>query len=416
VTVTTSGVTGATNYVYEIVGVNAAGNILPPPYGVGYTNSGNVTLSGSNFNVVSWPSISGAVSYNVYRSVGTAAQGLITNTASTTYNDTGAAASGSIPSSATATIGTSGFTQVVVQNHYALIPVGTGSTAFQIFNVLDPSKPTLINSVSGNASNYLTVQNNYVYTVSSSGMQIFDITNIFSPTLVSTTSLQNGTGVSETPGTILVSGRYAYVTTSGGNHLEIFDISNPSSPILVSVTSVGPGGGSFMAISGKYLYVAVNFNAMPVKVFDISNPASPVLATTFVAAFNAAPSGFYIQGHYLYLVPALSVPLIQVVDISNPTNLVTAGIYAPSWPSNGIGTIFVQGRYAYVTVFNGNPGGYNALQTYDVSNPSQITLLSAQPLTHGGGTHGLFVSGRYAYVASNQVLQTFDLGGEYAQN
>ena len=420
VNVSTSGVAGTTNYVYQIVGVNAAGNVLPPPYAVGYTNSGNATLDASNFDTISWPSVAGAVSYNIYRSVGVVSGGLIGNTTSTTYNDTGAAATGSVPLGSAGSISTAGIQQVVVQNHYALIPTSSGSTAFQIFNVLDPSKPALVNSVSGNIANYLTAQNNYVYTVSSLGtMQIFDITNVFSPTLISTTSLVNGTGSSENGSAILISGRYAYVTTNGSNHLEVFDISNPSSPVLVSVKTLVQGG-SYMAISGKYLYVAVNQNAMNVNVYDISNPANPTLVTTFLADFNAAPSGFYIQGHYLYLKPSASVVnsgIIQVVDISNPTKLVTAGEFSAAGASSGIGsTIFVQGRYAFVTVINGNPGAYNALQIYDISNPTQITLLSAQPLIHGSGQHGVYVSGRYAYVASNGALQTFDLGGEYAQN
>lgn len=102
-TVTPQGTAGATAYSYKIVARNANGETLAST--AGSTSTGNATLDGTNFNRVSWTAVTGAATYDVYRSAsaGTPATTgkIVSATASTTADDTGLAASGSEPASNT---------------------------------------------------------------------------------------------------------------------------------------------------------------------------------------------------------------------------------------------------------------------------------------------------------------------------
>jgi hypothetical protein len=104
--VSPQGTTGATTYTYRIVANNATGT---SEAGVaGTTTTGNATLSGTNFNRVTWIAVPYVSSYDVYRTAGGATQGIISNdTTAVTLDDTGLAG-GSETAPAT---NTSGVTQ-----------------------------------------------------------------------------------------------------------------------------------------------------------------------------------------------------------------------------------------------------------------------------------------------------------------
>lgn len=100
-TVTTTGTTGTTSYSYAVAAVSASGGTTVASSN-GTIATGNASLTGSHYNVVSWTPVSGAVSYKVYRTAsgGTpATTGLIGTTGATTLNDTGLAGDGATASS-----------------------------------------------------------------------------------------------------------------------------------------------------------------------------------------------------------------------------------------------------------------------------------------------------------------------------
>lgn len=90
-----NGTTGSTTYGYRVSAVNPVGETLACAE-VQIAN-GNATLSGTNFNALSWTAVTGASSYNVYgRTAGGELK--LTNVGTTSYNDTGAATpSGALP-------------------------------------------------------------------------------------------------------------------------------------------------------------------------------------------------------------------------------------------------------------------------------------------------------------------------------
>jgi hypothetical protein len=105
-TVTTVGAAGATSYTYAVSAYDGFGETLISTTTT--TTTGNATLTGSNYNRISWSRISGAVSYNIYRTASggtpssTGLIGTVNSSESTMQlNDTGLTASGSTPTSNT---------------------------------------------------------------------------------------------------------------------------------------------------------------------------------------------------------------------------------------------------------------------------------------------------------------------------
>ena len=86
--VAAQGTTGSTAYSYRVSAINAVGESLAST-AVAIAN-GNQTLSATNYNKLTWDTVSGAVSYNIY---GRKATGLTETYMATVselvYNDTG---------------------------------------------------------------------------------------------------------------------------------------------------------------------------------------------------------------------------------------------------------------------------------------------------------------------------------------
>ena len=89
---THGGTTGSTTYGYTITALNAFGETNGSPEG--RSAVGNATLTGTNWNIISWSAVEGCTGYRVYRTTGGATPPVLLATlVSTTlvFHDTGAA-------------------------------------------------------------------------------------------------------------------------------------------------------------------------------------------------------------------------------------------------------------------------------------------------------------------------------------
>jgi hypothetical protein len=96
-TVTPNGTTGAATWSYKIVAKDVNG-LHSAASSAGTTTSGNANLTGGNFNRITWPDVTGATEYDVYRTAhGTtpATNGLIASGVTSPLDDTGLAGDGS---------------------------------------------------------------------------------------------------------------------------------------------------------------------------------------------------------------------------------------------------------------------------------------------------------------------------------
>lgn len=88
------GTSGTTTWSYQVTATNAVGETTAS--GSGTTFTGNASLTGSNYNKVSWNSVSGATGYNVYRLVA-GVWLLIGSTSSLFFDDIGGSPSAVSP-------------------------------------------------------------------------------------------------------------------------------------------------------------------------------------------------------------------------------------------------------------------------------------------------------------------------------
>jgi hypothetical protein len=114
ITITQGGTAGAASYTYNVYACDDTSCVYYSAPGTKTTTTGNATLSGTNFNTITWTAVNGARQYMVYRTAGAGSPMYIGITSSLTMNDTGSGfgftapttgTSGSIVASGSASIG-----------------------------------------------------------------------------------------------------------------------------------------------------------------------------------------------------------------------------------------------------------------------------------------------------------------------
>jgi hypothetical protein len=337
--------------------------------------------------------------------------------------------SGTVPTGALSssyTLDSPDSTFVVGSYAYVAEEDTVGNTGYLgIYDISNPSDSAFISNTSTGASSApagVYVAGNYAY-VTDGGtniLAIYNVTNPASPTLAGSIT----TGVGSAPGALFVSGNYAYVIERNTNQLSIFNISNPANPVLSGsvATGVGPNG---ISVLGNYAYVT-NYTGITMTDYNISNPANPVLVGTvnLLLGGSSDPTGLYASGNYVYVEETewtTNQGYLVTVNVSNPATPVitgTAPIGAAGAANYSTG-IYGSGRYIYLTTIS-NSVANGWFDTYSIANPTNPTLVGSLPT----GTNGsfsfpgsIFVQGRYAYITDEDfgTISTYDLGGAYLQ-
>ncbi|HET9850236.1 MAG TPA: right-handed parallel beta-helix repeat-containing protein [Candidatus Saccharimonadales bacterium] len=449
-TVTPQGTGGSQRWDYAITAVDSYGD-EGPMSPAGTTSLGNTTLTAGNNNLISWSSVGGAVSYNIYRTYATggnpSSTGWVGNTSGTTFNDTGINLVGSLSSPPqlkvlgqsqfiTKTNSTSGFT---LQNSSGATLL-TGDTSNMrisvdvIYNQMSsPGTLTLTQSAGGS----LTALAKYYYEVTAidsaggetstfdentttltSGNQTIGISwtavtgasgyriyrsaangvagsEVYLTTVLSSSFTDNGsiTAGTATPPT----SSSAYTSSNKSNsslQLSVGGLGTPTGQVYVSGTQPKLVGsmlkGSYVVSSfvvGRYLY-SIDNTGNKFYVTDISNPIAPIVVATSTTGINS-PYQVYVQGQYAYIVNNGSGTL-AIYNISVPTSPSYLGsVSIGSAPQD----IYIRGQYAYITV-----AGSPAIEVYNISNPSSPVALGSLSMASFPGN--IYVAGNYAYVTS----------------
>ncbi len=229
---------------------------------------------------------------------------------------------------------------VEVQDGYAYI-TDVNSGLFVANVTVDP--PSIIGSTGIMEAWRVAVQGDYAY-VAWIGFCIVDISNPSSPHVVGTTPVH---GVAFD---VEVDRSYVYVAVSGG--LNVIDASNPAAPVVIAtVSEIGHADG--LDISGNFAYVTDDREDLSLFIVDISNPAAPVIVSTVDTGGGTEVA---VSGDYAYI--AMSSGGLVVVDISDTTapyvlsSLVTDG---SSWD------VAVNDNYAYLA---DESGGLKIIQLW----------------------------------------------------
>ncbi|MDP6771015.1 MAG: hypothetical protein QF704_10000, partial [Anaerolineales bacterium] len=246
------------------------------------------------------------------------------------------------------------------------------------------------------------VSGKYAYVVSDStgdDLEIFDVSDPTNPIKV------GGVDAAASATNVYVSGKYAYVTSlATDDDLEIFDVSDPTNPFKVG----GIGAENHtrgLYVSGTYAYVGSQTGGGDeFEIFDISDPANPIKLGGADTSDHIL--GIYVSGNYAYVsVSGNAGDELEIFNISDSSNPVKIG-GADAGTGNGDPLdIYVSGTYAYIVSSNTGDG----LETFDISDPTNPTKVNGIALSSTG--NGIYISGKYAYVAGNAFLKIFDIGG-----
>jgi hypothetical protein len=250
-----------------------------------------------------------------------------------------------------------------------------GTYGFKIFDVLDPTNPRVIGSVSTGYAISVFVSGTYAYVAGGDyGFKIIDISDPTNPSIVGSHSTRWAEDV-------FVSGTYAYMVDRDTG-LKIIDISDPTNPRVVgSYNMTGDTRGIF--VSGDFAYVT-NWSS-GLHIIDVSDPANPVVLGNCLGWANKV----FVVGSYAYV----AADDFYVVDVSDPANPEVVGFYDTNYAFD----VSVSGSYAYlVTGASGHIKG--GLQIIDISDPKNPQIVSS--LVISGGADRIFVFGHRAYVAS----------------
>lgn len=179
----------------------------------------------------------------------------------------------------------------------------------------------------------------------------------------------------------------------------------------LSLQNNNTGVGGSMArftISGDHLYAVDNTT---LKAFDISNPADPQLSQSTTIANDLET--IFPYGDYLLMGSQSGMYIYQQMSTTATSSVQEVGSVEHFFSCD---PVVAQNDYAYVTLRREGPCGWSQslLQTYDIHNISQPTLVDEQTISEpsGLGVDGnlLFVCGGGAivvYDVSNPALPTY---------
>lgn len=292
ITAVVTGTPGATTYRYTVTALNASGESMASHEVI--VTTGNATLTGGNHNDLSWPAVTGATGYSVYRTVsgGTpSSTGKIsTNQAGVTLNDTGLAAVGTSPAS-----NASGYAPSICN-----LLDASGVAVLRLVGKYDG---TLLNSASRASAVVAAatdgVANHYKLTVTltdsvtGTTTEVYDnlqtIATAIMPSL-STSILLASASLINTPGTRPLNGTYTFYDGSNGATVTANDYNNGFSNLattnLVRFVGIDDCGDAIRSATNANLQAHVD--AKTDRMCGIQGPAGNALAAviTDVASYR----------------------------------------------------------------------------------------------------------------------------------
>jgi len=256
---------------------------------------------------------------------------------------------------------------VFVSGRYAYVLAADSTNDFHIVDVQDPSAPAVIATLAtGTNPAQIVVSGRYAYVVSYSNtaFQIFDISNPTDPTSVSSTALPGSTVTFKG---LAIAGSYAYIGAPNGT-LQIYNISNPASPTSIGSVATSFGFIENLEYQNNYLYTVQDSR---LEIFDVSDPSVPVSSSALT--IDSAARDISVRGNFAYVV-GYTTDAMEVFDVSDPSAPVSIGSVSAGGNPHSIET---DGRFAYVA-----DQGTNSIRSFDLGG-AYITQIETGALSTG---------------------------------
>jgi parallel beta-helix repeat protein len=260
--------------------------------------------------------------------------------------------------------------------------LGLSGLPLSVVDFANPGSPAVTQVASpGGGYSDIVVNGTLMYLANWDSVQVFDISSPTKPELLSSVSQPMG------PVNIVVKRGVLYET--GEFNFTMFDVSNPKAISLLGYYDFTKGGGRVsgigsahsVSVSGGVAYVD---DSGALYAMNISDPAKPSVISEYPAWLSVAPWVSVIKGNYLFVG---GYGGLDVVDISNPSNLkLISGVSPPG----DIEDLALVGNTLYAA------SGAGGLQVIDISNPASPVITASVSLS--GTASGVAVSSGRVYV------------------
>ncbi|MBY0574626.1 MAG: M10 family metallopeptidase C-terminal domain-containing protein, partial [Undibacterium sp.] len=216
------------------------------------------------------------------------------------------------------------------------------------------------------------------------GFQIFDVSDPKKLTLLSTSKIDN-------PQNVLVVGDSAFVAAQG--QLAIYDVANPTVPKALGLYQAEDVSNfNQMAVHGGVCYLA---DPNGIRMLDIADLSNPKLIGFYNNEQIGSTSDIVIQNHFAYVLSELQG--LRILDISDPIHPL---LLASPVDDGNHNKIFrkIEKNYDSVYLSYDTVSGKAGIEALDVSVPSKPVMLGSKEILEHAGN--LTISGDFAYLAS----------------
>jgi hypothetical protein len=274
---------------------------------------------------------------------------------------------------------------VAVQGTYAYLG-GTGMTGdFQIFDISSPDSPFPVSRLPLQNITNIEVNGRYIYALTLGRMYVIDVNDPLNPVVVGDISSVSGWGLT-------MKDQYLYVASTDYHELRVYSLSNPAAPALSNKIPLNGNPYAVAARASRAYVVSPSDSMLRIFYPFMSQPAITSVTT------DTQPVNIVIEGTYAYVLSSQSV---QIFDISNAPSATLVGSTTIGVTSHAL---LVNGGIAYVGGYFGGDG----IQTFDVSNPASIRLLST--VMGASPSYSMDLDSQYVYTVNgdrNGMLQLF---------
>jgi hypothetical protein len=324
------------------------------------------------------------------------------------------------------------FDQISIHGDYAYLGSEIGIYIYDIANLSNEMNPVANYHHDNNANRVCSMINhsNNLFVMFSDGFEVLDVSSPISPVLsgffglssyTTRVALQgnytfaygfgwlNTIDISSTEMTIrsrqgwhyfddmAISGDYCYMAR-GYHGFGVINIENPTSPYIVDTVHIDGGLTEISAFGNRAFgfrsdyYSSIN---NVTTIINLDNPSAPEVAGVYNTGPGCEFHDALVWGNYVYL-GTYAQPNLRIVNIENPLNpvQVNAIIDGQEIVRHGM---CAQDHYLYI-----NSGDFYVL---DIADPASPQIVSQLPI------HAdiISVSGRYAFLASNDSLTVVDV-------
>lgn len=230
---------------------------------------------------------------------------------------------------------------------------------------------------------------------------------------------------------LTISEGYAYVASYDVG-VCLYNVSDPFQPIYMNCAEFNHNLSPQKIIkSGNYVYEAGDGagcgstckGTHSLYVYDFSNK-STVNRSIYSYYYNVTninrPRDIYKWGNYVFVLNSITAGSgnypITILDVSNPSNITLVSRYLNDSTITTPHDMFVKGSYAYIVCPNIVTGGWS-LNVFDISNIYNITQVFYYQNVTNLNSYVILGTGDYAYtVAYNGTISVFNIAGTNASS